>query len=387
MELKEGYKQTNTGIFPEDWGLHTIGDSMRLVNGRAFKPEDWGDQGLPIIRIQNLNDPTSDFNHWAGPVENRHIIEPGDLVFAWSGTKGTSFGARVWQGPTGVLNQHIFKVLPDTRKLTRSYAFHILRQVQEDIEKQAHGFKASFVHVKKSDLVGVQLPLPPTNIEQETIAEALSDADALIESLEQLIAKKRQIKQGAAQELLTGKRRLPGFEAEAQFKQSEIGEIPSDWSVSTIGDLSICYSGGTPNTANPSFYGGNIPWITSGDLNLTRIKDVEGRITAEGLAQSSAKIVKPGTVLIALYGATAGIAAITEIRAAINQAVLAIVSNLVHAEYLFQLLRYRKDLYVATYTQGGQPNLSGDLVKAFLVAIPRTREEQEYIAGVLIEMD
>ena len=73
------------------------------------------------------------------------------------------------------------------------------------------------------------IPLPPTKAEQEAIAEALSDADALIESLEQLIAKKRQIKQGAMQELLTGKKRLPGFATEAGYKQTEVGVIPEDW--------------------------------------------------------------------------------------------------------------------------------------------------------------
>jgi type I restriction enzyme S subunit len=98
-----------------------------------------------------------------------------------------------------------------------------LGKVQDSIEKQSHGFKASFVHVKKSDLVGVQLPLPPTQAEQQAIAEALSDADALIESLEHLIAKKRHLKQGAMQELLTGKKRLPGFSDHWEVKA--FGEI------------------------------------------------------------------------------------------------------------------------------------------------------------------
>jgi type I restriction enzyme S subunit len=234
-ELKPGYKQTEVGVIPEEWDIHTIGNSMRLINGRAFKLEDWKEYGLPIIRIQNLNDSEAAFNYWPGPVEDRNRIETGDLLFAWSGTTGTSFGARVWSGPTGVLNQHIFKVIPDRQKLTLGYAFLVLRKVQEHIEKQAHGFKASFVHVKKSDLVGVQLPLPPTKAEQEAIAEVLSDADALIESLEQLIAKKRQIKQGAMQELLTGKKRLPGFATKPGYKQTEVGVIPEDWQVVHLG--------------------------------------------------------------------------------------------------------------------------------------------------------
>jgi type I restriction enzyme, S subunit len=116
-----------------------------------------------------------------------------------------------------------FKVLPDKKKLSTSYALLVLLQVQEKIEKQAHGFKASFVHVKKSDLVGIELPLPPTKAEQGAIAESLNDVNALIESLEQLLAKKRHLKQGAMQELLTGKRRLPGFAGE--------------WEVTRLGDV------------------------------------------------------------------------------------------------------------------------------------------------------
>ena len=226
MAVEEGYKKTEIGAIPVDWMVSTIGKSFKLINGRAFAPNDWGDRGLPIIRIQNLNDPDSQFNYYNKPVEDKHKIEAGDLLFAWSGTKGTSFGARIWSGPTGVLNQHIFKVIPDLKRFTPAYAYLVLHRVQEEIEKHAHGFKASFVHVKKSDLTEIILPLPPTKAEQEAIAEALSDADGLIESLEQFIAKKRQIKQGAMQELLTGKRRLPGFQGE--------------WTVKTLNDLTDC---------------------------------------------------------------------------------------------------------------------------------------------------
>lgn len=234
MELKAGYKQTDVGLIPNDWLISTIGDSMRLINGRAFKPTEWKDSGLPIIRIQNLNDPNSDFNYFAGQVDDRHLIQSGNLLFAWSGTKGTSFGARIWNGSTGVLNQHIFKVIPNQKKIIQGYSFLVLCKVQEEVEKQAHGFKASFVHVKKSDLVSVLLPIPSAKAEQEAIYEALNNADALIESLDQLIAKKRLIKQGVMQELLTGKRRLPGFSGE--------------WEAKRLGDLGSTYGGLTGKT-------------------------------------------------------------------------------------------------------------------------------------------
>lgn len=202
---------TSAGELPADWIVQPLGELMRLLNGRAFRPDEWSDTGAPIIRIQNLNDPDSDFNFFSGVVDERNVVRPGDLLFAWSGTTGSSFGARVWTGPEGVLNQHIFKVLPDPRKLSSAFAYRLLVKAQYSIERQAHGFKASFVHVKKSDLVSVSAGYPPTLKEQDRIAESLANADALIDSLEQLLTKKRQIKQGAMQELLTGKQRLPGF--------------------------------------------------------------------------------------------------------------------------------------------------------------------------------
>ena len=123
MELKSGYKKTEVGVIPEQWEVYTIGQAMRLLNGRAFKPEDWKQQGVPIIRIQNLNDRDGAFNYCDTPIEEKHRVVVGDILFAWSGTTGTSFGARIWDGPIGVLNQHIFKVIADAEKLTPFYSF------------------------------------------------------------------------------------------------------------------------------------------------------------------------------------------------------------------------------------------------------------------------
>jgi type I restriction enzyme S subunit len=233
MELRAGFKRTVVGVIPEDWSVRTIGQTFRLVNGCAFKPADWKLSGTPIIRIQNLNDPYAPFNYSQAPVADANRIEPGNLLFAWSGTIGTSFGARFWSGPSGVLNQHIFKVHMNQDEITLPFSLLVFERVEEDIAKQAHGFKASFLHVKKSDLVKVSLPLPPLP-EQRAIAAALCDVDALLGGLERLIAKKRDLKQAAMQQLLTGQTRLPGFKGE--------------WDVKRLGDLGATYGGLTGKT-------------------------------------------------------------------------------------------------------------------------------------------
>ena len=80
----------------------------KFVNGKAFQPTDWSEEGIPIIRIQNLNDSGKPFNHWAGSLDRQVCVASNSLLLAWSGTPGTSFGAHIWDGPSAVLNQHIF---------------------------------------------------------------------------------------------------------------------------------------------------------------------------------------------------------------------------------------------------------------------------------------
>lgn len=93
-----------------EWPVQRLDTVCALVNGRAFKPDEWEERGLPIIRIQNLNDPTKPFNYTSRPHAERFRVRPGDILFSWSGTPGTSFGCFRWQGSEGWLNQHIFNV-------------------------------------------------------------------------------------------------------------------------------------------------------------------------------------------------------------------------------------------------------------------------------------
>lgn len=221
MALKKGYKQTEVGVIPDDWLVKRIKSVCKLVNGRGFKPFEWKSTGLPIIRIQNLNG-SDEFNYFEGSYDKKLEIAPGQLLFAWSGSRGTSFGPHIWDGPLGLLNYHTWKVDVKEDQVNKEFFLYALRQLTSFIEGNAHGASA-LVHTQKWEMEGFEFPLPPTLAEQEAIARALSDADAWIESLEQLIAKKRQVKQGAMQELLTGKRRLPGFSG--QWRESFLKEI------------------------------------------------------------------------------------------------------------------------------------------------------------------
>ncbi|WP_287628218.1 restriction endonuclease subunit S [Citrobacter sp.] len=96
-------------MVPKGWTLLQVSDICKLQNGNSFKPHEWDTQGIPIIRIQNLNG-SDNYNYFSGVPQDKWLVEPGQLLFSWAGTKGVSFGPFIWNGPKGVLNQHIYKV-------------------------------------------------------------------------------------------------------------------------------------------------------------------------------------------------------------------------------------------------------------------------------------
>lgn len=148
-----------------------------------------------------------------------------------------------------------------------------------------------------------------------------------------------------------------------------------EWEERKVGDVSSSFSGGTPSVNDKSNYGGNIPFIRSSDISK---KSCEISLTEKGLNDSSAKLVKRGTLLVAMYGATSGKTGISKFEGAINQAVLAIVPNNGFANlYLYSLLNYQKNQIINKYIQGGQGNLSGKIINNLLFYFPNLLEQQK----------
>jgi type I restriction enzyme S subunit len=376
MEVKPGYKQTEVGIIPEEWEVRKIGEMFRLINGCAFKPGDWKQHGIPIIRIQNLNDPSAEFNFSQATVPERNRVEAGDLLFAWSGTLGSSFGARVWYGPSGVLNQHIFKVLMDEQQITLPYSLLVFARVEEDIAKQAHGFKASFVHVKKSDLVKVDLPLPPLP-EQRAIAEALSDVDGLLGGLERLIAKKRNLKQAAMQQLLTGQIRLPGFHGK--------------WEVKRLGSIADVLKGSALSKSLMTT-SGTLRCILYGELFTTYgrvISDVFGRTnSSEGCPSIQGDVLMPGsTTTKGIDLATASALLVDDVALGGDIIIIRRKGNDYDSVFLANYLTLARRHEIAELTQGITiHHLYGKDLKTLALELP-PYSEQTAIAEVLTEMD
>jgi len=211
-----------------------IGELCEFTNGNGFRPPDWKPTGLPIIRIQNLNG-SKCFNYFDGVPKPKWIVEPGDLLFAWAGVKGVSFGPTIWSGPRGVLNQHIFRVTPH-KGIDKYWLYAALQAITQRIEANAHGFKSSLVHVHKDDIVRQLVDVPALN-EQKKIADVLRTWDDAIEACERMIVTLTARQRALAHQLVFGDRRLGNHARNAEKQKVRWLTVPADWSVVPIGSV------------------------------------------------------------------------------------------------------------------------------------------------------
>lgn len=157
-----------------DWEYKKLGEVATYINGYAFKPEEWMDNGLPIIRIQNLNNDNAPFNYYNGEIPSKYIINTGDLLISWS----ASLGAYIWKGEKAYLNQHIFKVEFDKSDISKFYLKLVVESKLAEMSKSTHG--ATMKHITKKDFDNVPIPVPPLSTQQSIVSE--------LDSLSQIIA-------------------------------------------------------------------------------------------------------------------------------------------------------------------------------------------------------
>ena len=163
-----------------------LGDICEFINGRAFKPSEWEKKGLPIVRIQNLNDENAEFNFYSKDVKKIYIINNNQLLFSWSGTPGTSFGAFFWNRGKAVLNQHIFKIIPKI-DINIEFLKYLLNGNLNTIISKSHG-GVGLKHITKGELEKIVVDIPEIK-KQEYIVKTLN------QTLEIINNKKNQLKE------------------------------------------------------------------------------------------------------------------------------------------------------------------------------------------------
>jgi type I restriction enzyme S subunit len=217
---------------PVGWVEVPIGDLCELRNGRAFKPAEWTDEGIPIVRIQNLNNWQAKFNHYQGEVDANHLLGGGELLFAWSGTPGTSFGAHIWAGGKAALNQHIFRVDFDEVSLRKDFFRYAINQKLNDLIDIAHG-GVGLRHVTKGKFEQTEVCLPPLN-EQRRIAVKLDITIAAVEACRQRLDGVAAILKRFRQAVLAA---ATSGELTREWREERGGTIDS-WSKKIIADVS-----------------------------------------------------------------------------------------------------------------------------------------------------
>lgn len=384
MELRPGYKQTEVGLIPNDWHLRPCSEiSRRVTVGIVIRPtEHYTSQGVPALRSANIrpNRVVDSDMVFISEQSNRLLsksqLHSGDVVTVRTGYPGTS--AVV---PPRYEGANCVDILITTPKedINSTYLAAFINSPLGRFQVVRDQGGLAQQHFNVGELRNLLVALPPTT-EQHAIAEVLSDTDALIESLESLIAKKRAIKRGTMQELLSGRRQLSGFNG--GWQRRKLGEV-----------ITHCSSGATPYRGRLDFYKGSVKWITSGELNYNVIEDTIEHISQEAVLETNLKIHPPGTFLMAITGleaaGTRGACGIVGSSATTNQSCMAIYPTAeLKTEYLYHYYLYKGNHLALQYCQGTkQQSYTASLVKILPIDMPDSTGEQSAIASVLSDMD
>ncbi|WP_313233302.1 restriction endonuclease subunit S [Stenotrophomonas acidaminiphila] len=270
MELRPGYKQTEVGVIPVEWDVAPLGRLVTSVEyGSAAKSCTRG--LMPVLRMGNLQSGRIDWNDLVYTDDEQEIakyaLRPGDVLFNRTNTIDLVGKTSIYAGERpAIFAGYLIRVNVNKDKLDSRYLNYILNT---ELAKK-YSLKVLSVAVSQANINGQKLktypvPLPPTTTEQSAIANALDDADALLAAQDALIAKKRAMKQGAMQELLTGKRRLPGFSGE--------------WEVKRLGDH-LEFLGKGANSRAELMNDGRVRYLHYGDIHGTNEVLLNPTITA-----------------------------------------------------------------------------------------------------------
>lgn len=369
---------TDIGIIPNDWKVMTIkevGHSFSYGVGAEAIPFDGKNK---YIRITDIDDESAQYH--PSPIvspsffSEQHILKEGDIVVARTGASvGKSY---LYNHIDGRLIFAGFLMKFNVAGCNAPYlAYHLqTKQYKQWVSTESARTGQPGLNIEQ--LKQFSFPTPSNPSEQNGIATVLTNVDSLISSIEKAISKKRLMKEGAMQQLLTSKVRLKGFN--------------EPWVEMELGELGIMKSGGTPSTNTPEYWGGDINWLQSGAVQNCVIyqEAVNLKITELGLSKSAAYLISKDSVLIAITGATCANIGYLTFESAANQSVVSIEPYKdTDAKFLYQKLLTERDKILSNRGGSAQGGVTLNQLKKLVITIPNNLEEQKSIATILKSMD
>ena len=388
-------KQTEIGLIPDDWEVKTLNDYFDIGSSKRVFQSQWRKSGIPFYRAREIvilaeknsveNDLFIDEDLYNQYKNLYGVPAVNDLLVTGVGTLGKVY--KIQNNKPFYFKDGNIICLKNKGNIDSDYVkYHFDYPIVKDQIKDNSG-KSTVGTYTINSARKTTLPIPPL-AEQQRIAKALSDVDALISTTEKLIQKKKNIKQGAMQNLLTGKKRLPGFAKSNNTKMTELGEIPEDWEVKSLGEVANIIGGGTPSTTVAEYWNGNIEWFTPTEITDSQkyVSNSLRTITVSGLHNSSAKLLPTGTILLTTR-ATIGIAAITKKEVCTNQGFQSlVVRNNCDNEFLYYVIPLLKEEMLSRASGSTFAEISSKKLSTIQFSFP-PKEEQTAIANVLSSMD
>ena len=383
------YKRTEVGVIPRDWAAAQISSLQPFVtSGSRGWAAFYSEYGSPFIRITNLSRESiypdlDDLRFVQLPANDsegaRTQLKNGDVLISITADIGIIGHVTDRVPKPAYINQHIALIRFDPARADSRFMSYFLASEKPQANFRSLTDSGAKAGMNLTTVQQIMVAFPPTVVEQEAVAEALSDADALIESLEQLLAKKRQIKQGTMQELLTGKKRLPGF----------IGKVDNQ----RLDELGRWVGGMTPSMSNHLYWQpGTIPWISSGDVKSRRLTGTNQYVTALAVKDhATTRVPEKSIVVVMRSGILRKFLPVTMNMTpmAINQDLKALVPRSgICSEYVLHALIGSGSEILARCLKSGTTveSIEFGWLKSFTISVPPFAE-QAMIANILTDMD
>jgi len=364
---------------PNGWEVIKLGVIAKYINGKAFKPTEWSKKGLPILRIQNLNREKSEFNYCNFIVDDKYYVNKGDLLFAWSGTPDTSFGAHIWSGGRAVLNQHIFRIVIDENKITKQYYLYALNHKVKEFVSKAHG-TAGLAHITKNKFEESSIALPPLPEQHRIVAKIEELFSSLDKGIENLKTAQQQLKVYRQAVLKWA------FEGKLTNKNVSEGALPEGWHYCSLKDLKQ-FSIYGPRFSSKDYAENGVAVLRTTDISERGKVDWENspKLNLSDVDYEKYKL-KKNDLLITRTGSIGRLSIFNDSKRAIPGAFLIhyrLIEGL-NIWYIFYFLKSEKaQKHFKEYSFGvGRPNLNVPNIELLQIPIPSLEEQHAIVAEI-----